>query len=561
MGEIQLTTQPNGPLDLDLDIDNLDLVFQNIPRNIFSEDEISREMVGEFFQEIAKIQGYYKEYYKGAPFYNASNGDFIPSSLRYKKIKYLIDQEARFMFAKPPDIIISADDDEITDALKKKSTTITKYVNKVLEKNMFNSKLIRAAKDCFIAGRICLVLNFDDDGIEVDFVNATEFYYEYDGPELAKLILFYHLNTSLQASVQRIKKKCYFLEEDENGNKSCTITETMYDGSGFVIEPEQAIETDFEYIPCFVVFNDGLSGEFVGESEVDEIDDYESVISKISNADLDALRKSMNGIRYTIDMAPGSTKSLPDGPGAYWDLQTTEDSAEKRNGSVGLLEPSMSYGEGLKNTLERLDNTLHAQLSIPNINSEKLQGMITSGKTIKALYWPLIVRCDEKALVWKHALKRMVESIIECSIDMPEIAEIYTDDKLSDYEFNVSIENNYPLPEDEEEEKNVDLMEVQNQVMSRKTYMKKWRKLTDAEVDQELMQIALETQMLENASFDTNAFGAANPYVMTDNQLPEQDASEGQPVDDIGENEQGQDESSTNDQKSNTGQNKGSKNN
>lgn len=558
MAERQLTKQVSA-FDL-IDFDYMNVIFQDVPSSIFKEDEISAEHFGEFSSEIEKIKMYYKEYYKGAAFFNVTSDDtFVPSKLRFKKIKYLIDQEARFMFAKPPDIIINTEEDDATDELKKKSTTVTKYINKVLESNMFGSKLIKAAKDCFIAGRVCLVLNFNEDGIDIDFVNGTEFYYEYDESELTKLILFYHTNKSFQSSLQRIKKKCYFLEEDESGNKKCIITETMYDGAGVLMEPEEVIETDFEYIPCFIIFNDGLSGEIVGESEVEEIDDYESVISKVSNSDIDALRKSMNGIKYTVDMSTKSTQKLPDGPGAFWDLQTTEDSSENRTGKVGILEPSMSYSEALKNTLERIDNTLHAQLSIPNINSEKLQGMITSGKTIKALYWPLIVRCDEKALVWKSVLKKMVETIIESSIDMPEIAEIYINEKLSDDSFNVSVENNYPLPEDEEEEKNVDLMEVQNQVMSRKTYMKKWRKLTDAEVDLELQQIALETQLLENSSFDTNAFGAANPYVMKDGQLPDQDTSEDSPVDDTEDFSEEPYESSTDEQKSNTGQNNNSK--
>ena len=55
------------------------------------------------------------------------------------------------------------------------------------------------------------------------------------------------------------------------------------------------------------------------------------------------------------------------------------------------------------------------------------------------------------------------------------------------------------MPEDEVEEKQMDLAEVQAQTMSRKAYMKKWRELTDEEADEELRQIVLEKQLFEDS--------------------------------------------------------------
>ena len=56
----------------------------------------------------------------------------------------------------------------------------------------------------------------------------------------------------------------------------------------------------------------------------------------------------------------------------------------------------------------------------------------------------------------------------------------------------------------------MDLAEVESKAMSRKAYMKKWRGLTDDEVQEELEQIALERQIIEDSSFS----GSANdlPY-------------------------------------------------
>ena len=67
--------------------------------------------------------------------------------------------------------------------------------------------------------------------------------------------------------------------------------------------------------------------------------------------------------------------------------------------------------------------------------------------------------------------------------------------------YEITVTQNTPLPEDEIEERNMDLAEVESKTMSRKAYMKKWRNLTDDEVQEELEQIALERQMIEDSSF------------------------------------------------------------
>ena len=57
----------------------------------------------------------------------------------------------------------------------------------------------------------------------------------------------------------------------------------------------------------------------------------------------------------------------------------------------------------------------------------------------------------------------------------------YTDNALVPVAYEVKVVQNIPIPEDETEEKNMDLSEVDSKVMSRKTYMKKWHQLSDAE--------------------------------------------------------------------------------
>lgn len=245
--------------------------------------------------------------------------------------------------------------------------------------------------------------------------------------------------------------------------------------------------------------NDGLTGDLIGTSEIEQLMDYEAWYSRLAAADMDAERKGMNPIRYTVDASPESTKGLSISAGAFWDLSTDQNQAQERTAQVGVLDSPMSYTTALSTTLDRIKNTMYEQCAVPNVSPEALKGVVSSGKTLKAIYWDLIVRCEEKMLEWRPALEFLGRCIIEGCRLYPGAANQYIDEALPTVDYTIRVDNQYPLPEDEQEEKQTDLAEVTAQTMSKKAYMKKWRNLTDDEADEELRQIAAERQILEDS--------------------------------------------------------------
>lgn len=472
--------------------------YTQIPYSVFAT-ELAGSLKKDFQNEIDEIMKYYEVYKKGAEFTTeGSGGDYVPSDLRFKKIRDLIDKEARFLFSIPPTFTVNPNTDSINERQKEINTQLNEFLSTTLEKIQFNSDLVKAAKDCFIGKRVACILNFNDkEGITATFLNSTEFLYQFEGKKLSKIIAIFILQDSSNKAEQVIKKKVYSMENDGY----CYVEEALYTGTGEILEDGRIEKTKtlFTRIPAVVIINDGLTNDVRGTSEVETLTSEESYYSKLSNADIDAGRKSMNPIRYTIDASDSSTQNLSSSPGSFWDLQSTSTSSDPHTAQAGMLEASMNYSAPLKTTLDRIENNMFSQLEIPNINSEKLQGVITSGKTLKALYWSLIVRCNEKMLTWGPALQYISEVILEGAKLYPEAARLMSSIEVPDSEVHVRVENNYPLPEDEAEEKSVDLAEIAAQTMSRKSYMKKWRNLTDKECDTELQQIAIERQLLEDS--------------------------------------------------------------
>lgn len=473
--------------------------FNRIPYGLINEEV--DESANDLLTELTEICKYYKIYEEGISFpVEGSNGDYVPAELRYKLSSSLVNKEARFLFAEKPTISIEQKGTlgKPTKSDEESISVLNDLVETVLDENMFEDKLLKAAKDCLIGKRVACLVNFnEEDGITVTFLPSTQFLYETkvgNANVLSKFVAFVIVKDSTRLSEKVILKKKYTLED---GN--VFLEEQLYNGAGVLLEETfKRSKVLLKSIPACVMINDGLSGQIDGESDINIIKDYERWYSRLSNADIDAERKSMNPIRYTVDMDVNSTKGLSSSAGSFWDL-LSDQTLEKSAPSVGMLESSMSYSNSLKISLDRIKTVGYEQLDIPNVTLETMTGAITSGKALKAVYWPLIVRCKEKMKMWEPQLRKMVSIIIDGAHAYPNCAAKHISDQLVPIEYEVKVSQNNPLPEDEIEEKNMDLAEVDSKVMSRKAYMKKWRSLTDDEIEDELSQIALERQMIEDS--------------------------------------------------------------
>lgn len=473
-------------------------------------------------QDMKEAIDLYNIYEHGASYAQESNLDYTPADLKYKTIRSLIDKEARFLFARSPDFYVDVevgDTKEQQEQAKEASSVYQSLIDKVLETNNFKSALLKAAKDCFISKRVALMFNINESsGIQISFLPSLEFIYDVDPNDanvLTKIVTFYGLNDEKTRPNQRIYKKKYWME-----NGFCWYSEEVYNGLGDLVETIQApTATRFDFIPAWVIVNDGLTGDLIGVSEVAQLSDYESWYSRLAAADMDAERTGMNPIRYTIDASPESTEGLSIAAGAFWDLSSDQNQAVDKSAQVGVLDSTMSYSTALGVTLDRIKNTMYEQCAVPNVSPEAMRGVVSSGKTLKAIYWDLIVRCEEKMLAWRPALQFMAQCIIEGVRLYPAASTFYMEEPLPDTPYTIRVDNQYPLPEDEQEEKQIDLAEVTAQTMSKKAYMKKWRNLTDDEADAEIKQIALERQILEDSFVEPAGIENSNTATQELNEL------------------------------------------
>lgn len=462
---------------------------------------------GLYTQEIRNIKQNYLDYKKGADFNTeGSSGDYVPSNLRFKKIKTLIDREARFMFSQKPDIFVRSYTDDVGNKeVEKIRKQYQNLLDKVFEMCNFSRELLRSAKDCFIGGRVaCLVDYSEEDGAQVHFYNALQFYYEhdYDSNRMTKFISFKNVNRTKSTG-----DRLFLVNKYEDVNGKIYMGCTLYNGFGKVVEEVIPYgETDLERIPAVVILNDGTLEDEAGVSEVESMAESESLYSKMANADIDSERKGMNPIRYTVDMNSQTTKNLSSGAGAYWDLKSEQNQNEVHP-QVGTLAPQMNHAEPVKITLDRIESMMYSEIDMPNVSEDGALSGITSFKALKALYYPLTTRCNEKLMTWKPAISFVAKTIIDlCKMNEQSAISIYKLEGLGEMQYDIEVMENYALLDDEEEEKASDISEIAANARSRKSYIKKWRGSefkSDAQIDEELLQIAMELNMFDTLSMNT----------------------------------------------------------
>ena len=247
----------------------------------------------------------------------------------------------------------------------------------------------------------------------------------------------------------------------------CFVTEGIYNGRVECVEGGECMNTGLDFIPCRVVINDGLTGDLTGESDVEELIGNQNAYNRLKSDDIDALRFNMFPQRVAVDADGSSLENMVIAPGSLIDLMT--DPARGDDGdqaSLSMLESKFGYDARFEHTMNRIKQDMHEMLGVPNLSLEQLQGLAQSGKSMKALYWELIERSEERWTVWEPALKWMCRSILR-------MLSVYGDCRY-DENYTVSVEHLYPILEDEESERELDLREVAAGVRTPESYREKW---------------------------------------------------------------------------------------
>ena len=429
-------------------------------------------------EDIGKTIRLYEFYDgKGQDWPVPSGLDYKPAKKRVNLVKKLIKREAGFMFGRTPEINLRSNHVGSEDLARAQE-----ILNDVLEQSRFKSKLIQAARDCFIGKRVAVKLSGAfGKAPKITFRPSFEFVYstaDDDCDRLEKIIFFYQINNEAQRNRQRIWKQKYFMR----GGR-CFLNEGVYNGFGQLLEGGNDLDTGLDFIPCYVIINEGLTGDLMGESDVAELIDLQNAYNHLISDDADALKFNMFPQTVATDAKAESLEYLRLSPGALVDLQTDPavmGDGPSRQAKLEKLESGFGYSDRFEAAVNRTKNDMYDLMSVPHVSLEQLKGLMQSGKSMRALYWELISRCEEKWASWEPALQWLAEAVLKMeavymNVDIPD--GIYS-----------QIEHLYPILEDDFTEMANDRQEVTAGLRSRINYMKKWGVAPDAQAELDRMK-------------------------------------------------------------------------
>ena len=199
-----------------------------------------------------------------------------------------------------------------------------------------------------------------------------------------------------------------------------------------------------------------------------------------------------------IDADSGSLANVKIAPNAIIDLKTDpslgDGSGAGRPAQVTTLSSNFSFVQGTDSYLDRLKQDMYDLMDQPLPDEIK---QVPSGKALKFMFFDLISRCEEKWQTWEPAIKDML-SILE------EGVLSYGLYKEKDGVANASIvgefvlAHNYPIPEDELDDKTIAIEEVINNVRSHTSYITKYGDVHDSQA--EFDKIIEEMDMINSSA-------------------------------------------------------------
>lgn len=455
-------------------------------------------LYGDQLENVNRINKYYDIYEGKQEWETNSDLDYTPTKKITNYVKKLIDAKSRFMFGKEPffDLRTLVEDEDGSTNNQTNTQDKEDLLHQILKDNRFHGKLLKAMKDSLIGGRVAIKLWASKEvGLKLIFSPAQEFFPQYnidDVDELEKVTFLYALNDEEELGDQRFKKQEWEMLEGR-----CILNEGIYDGNGDVVELlEVDYNTELDFIPVVIVQNGGLTGETEGVSDVEQLWDNQNAYNRLTSDDIDSLRFNMFPQRVATDADGNSLENMKIAPGALVDLQTDlAHSNQGRQAKLETVESGFSYADKYIDTVNRIKNDMFDIVDVPNVGIDQLSGLMTSGKSMRALYWGLIAVCDEMATEWNTCFEDMVDSIFK----MVDAYNLYDSRKIAKYETTLQVIREYPIEEDALEARKINIEEVLSDVRSRANYMKLWDVSED--IDTELEAIQLEKQKLEQDTY------------------------------------------------------------
>lgn len=298
-------------------------------------------------------------------------------------------------------------------AQKKENERAEKYeklLNQIWKETKMREKLLAAAKDRLVAGRVgCkIAFNARTGRISWIFRPDTEIIPIFSDDDFEDMIAchFVQIRTNDDGS-ETIWKQTFSLE-----NGRCFIEEAEYNEN---LQKTRTIQEKsdmgIDFIPVVLFPISDLAGQGARNTEVDDIRQLTDILNKMNEDAIDSLKFEMFPMTAMINVPEGTADKVNVAPGAMIEAQTVG-IGDGQKTEIKKIESGFKWTAAFNEQFIRLKSALHEVTSIPNIVPSELNFGGLNADALQVMFHSIIQETEEHWLIWGSRLAELHEKTI-----------------------------------------------------------------------------------------------------------------------------------------------------
>lgn len=347
--------------------------------------------------------------------------DYDPTRYATNYFKSFIKRKARWQMggqhgiSVPPrqfdDILDAVKPDYTPSAAQAKENTRAENYERLLyrlwDENKMREKLLQGARDRLIAGRVGakIVFNPNSGRLRWVFRPDSEIIPVYSDDDFEELRAVHFVKGITEDGEELIQKQTFSLEAGE-----CYLEEAVYTYDLEVVRTiTERQSMDLDFIPVVLFPVNELSGEDVGNSEIDDMKEQTRVLNAMNEDAIDSLKFEMFPLTAFINVPEGTAERAELAPGAAIEARGTSDGLSP---DIKKIESGFRWKEAFKDQYARVKGALHEITSLPQIVPQELNFGGLNGEALHILFHDIIQETEEHWLSWGPRLSELHEKSI-----------------------------------------------------------------------------------------------------------------------------------------------------
>lgn len=346
-----------------------------------------------------------------------------------------------------------------------RASNTEKLLYQIWDENKMREKLMQAAKDRLIAGRVVAKIVFNPRNGKIRWVFVPDYecvpvYSDDDYEELTAVHFVKHVDDGEGNTV--IRKQSFTTEYRPDGRMECFVSEGIYDEELNLITEIKAYQTTgLDFIPVVFFPVSDLLTDDVTNDEIDDMRQLTDVINQLNEDSIDALKFEMFPMTAFLNVPEGTTDNINVSAGATIEITSggmTSDAAPV----IKKIESGFTWSAAFSQTHDRLKGALHEVTSVPNIIPQEMNFGGLNPEAMQLLFHSIITETEEHWLVWGARLAELHSKTLRY-LQARTGAPVFSYDKavVNSIGSNYENEMRFALPLPDNRKELVDLLAIE----------------------------------------------------------------------------------------------------